>query len=156
MKQILILILIIMAGCSSQSIYLPEEIFGLSLSKKLAGKEAAEFINKLHWQGVTDSRSEIGFYRGNIGDAVIYLTYYPSPDQAAEYEELMTTKISAEDTPFIMGEYLDIGGKRIYRTFGMGQTHFVLSHNNALIWISAGTIWADDFLNEYLSLFRTI
>jgi hypothetical protein len=155
MKRILASIIIILSSCTPQSNYLPLEIFGLSLSKKLTGSEAADFLNRLHLQNVTDSRSEIGFYQGEIGDAVIYLTYYSSREQAAEFESQMTDKISAENTPFIMGEYRDVDGKQIYRTFGMGQTHFVFSHNNVLIWLSLGTNWANDFLKEYLALCRT-
>ena len=156
MKRLLVLIVIVFTVCARQSDYIPQEIFGLTLSKKLTDIEAADFINRLHWQEVTDSRTEIGFYKGSSGEAVIYATYYLSAEEAAEFEKQMTGKISAENTPFIMGKYMDIEGKQIYRTFGMGQTHYVFSHNNVLIWVSAGTAWAEDFLKEYLVLCRTI
>ena len=139
-----------MSGCSTNSEYLPQEIFNLSLSKKLMGRDAADFLNKLHVQSITDTKTEIGFYKGESGDAIIYLTYYLTSEEAVEFEQQMTDKISAENTPFIMGEYMEIEGKQIYRTFGMGQTHFVFSYNHVLIWLSLGTTWANDFLKEYL------
>jgi hypothetical protein len=130
---------------------MPREISGFSLSQKLTGKEAADFLNKLHLQKVTDEQSEIGFYKGKSGDAVIYLTYYSSAEEASEYEKRMTDKITNENTPFIMGAYENIGGRRIFRTFGMGQTHFVFSDGNVLIWLSFETSGAIELLNEYLS-----
>jgi hypothetical protein len=126
------------------------------MTKKLTGKQAADYLNSLHLQQITDKKSEIGFYSGDAGEAIIYLTYYSSDDQAAVYLKQMTDKISTGITPFIMGDYLDFEGYKIYRIFGMGQTHFVFLHKNVLIWLSAGTTWATNFLSEYLAVCRTI
>lgn len=145
-----LLVSIILLSCSSETNYLPSEIFNISLTRKLTGNEAEEFINKLHFQNVTDAETEIGFYEGNGRDAIIYLTYYLSKKEASENALQMTNKISVENSVFRMGEHFDFDGRQIYRTFGMGQTHFVFSNNNVLVWLSPGTTWANDFLKKYL------
>ena len=147
MKRLIVpIFLLFLCGCNQQTEYLPYEIFGLTQAKKMTGKEASDFVNNLHLQSVTDKRTEIGIYRGEPGTAMIYLTYYSNADEASLNAKQMTDKISSERTPFIMGEYFDTGGKQIYRTFGMGQTHFVFSQDNVLIWLSLGTSWANNFL----------
>lgn len=154
MKRLIIpILLLFLYSCNQQPEYLPHEIFGLTQSKKMTGKEASDFVNNLHLQSVTEERTEIGIYRGEPGTAMIYLTYYSSAEDASLNEKQMTGKISSENTPFIMGEYFDVGGKQVYRTFGMGQTHYVFSQDNVLIWLSLGTSWANDFLKQYLDNF---
>ncbi len=150
-----LLLLISLIYCSDNPEYMPAGISGLSLTNRLTGKEAAEFLNKLHLQKVTDEQTEIGFYTSNAADAVVYLTYYSNAEEAGEYEARMTDKILNEKTPFIMGEYKNVEGKKIFRTFGMGQTHFVFSHRNVLIWLSLNTSLANDFLEEYLEICRS-
>jgi len=139
------------AGCSPPKDFLPEELHGLSLRKRLDGAEAEEFVNRLHFQKVASSRNEIGFYEGEKGRAILYVTHYTDPGQASAEELRMTGKISPGNSVFIEGQYLDIDGKRIYRCFGMGQTHFVLSDRKRLFWISVDTMFAPSFLRTYLT-----
>ena len=154
-KQAFIIIpfvaLFALAGCTPQKDYLPELFFGLSLQKRLDGVEAEEFVNRLHLQQVSSVRNEIGFYEGEKGKAVIYITHYDGPEQASVEERKMTGKISPENSVFVMGQYLDVDGKRVYRCYGMGQTHFVLSDRKQLFWISVDTMMAKAFLQAYLT-----
>lgn len=147
---VVLLFLIVAAGCSSRESFLPQEFYGLALQKKLAGKEAAEFVNNLHFHAVAAEKNEIGFYEGKRGPAVIYVSYYASKETAAAEEKRMTGKISPENSVFIGGEYLQVNGKEVYRCFGMGQTHFVFTHQKALFWVSVDTIKAKDILSAYL------
>ena len=147
----LLLIILLISSCSDEPYSLPDKIFELELSNKLQGSEAADYVNNLHFVEVTDKMNVIGFYKGDKGNAVIYLTIYSSNEEAISDEKKMTDKISPENSVFILGRYIDFENKRIYRTFGMGQTHYVFTHNNILYWISAETLWAKDFLNEFLN-----
>ncbi|MBU0561549.1 MAG: hypothetical protein KJ799_05135 [Bacteroidetes bacterium] len=145
-------LVLLLTGCSSKTEYLPQELFGLKMVSKLEGSEAKLFVNKLHFQSVTNLENEIGFYEGEKGRLTIFVTYYPD-DEAAKNDELkMTAKISPDNSVFMMGDYLEIEGKSIYRCFGMGQTHFVFADQSALLWISCETIWAKEFISNYLSL----
>ncbi len=143
-------LIFIAASCSTNTIYLPDEFFELKLTRKLTGDDAKDFVNKLHFQKVTDLENEIGFYEGGKGKALIYITYYPSEKEALSDEKKMTEKISPQNSVFIGGEYFELDGKSIYRTFGMGQSHYVFTKDNALLWVSVDSIWGKEFLEKYL------
>ena len=66
-QNFFLLIVVFFISCSLNSNYLPEDFFGLQLTKKLTGKEAKEFVNNLHFQSVADLENEIGFYDGEAG-----------------------------------------------------------------------------------------
>lgn len=121
------------------------------LTRKLSGDDAKSFVDKLHFQNVATTSNEIGFYEGRKGEAIIYISYYENEEAATKDEIRMTKKISPENSVFIMGRYIEINERKIYRTFGMGQTHFVFSQGNALFWISVETNWGKRFIKEYLS-----
>jgi len=144
------LFLLFLISCSEQN-PLPDQIFGLTLTQKLVGKEALDFVNKLHFNNVTSERNEIGFYEGSKGTAVIYITYYNDVKTVNQNFELMTEKISPENSVFIRSSFFEYNGKNIYRTFGMGQTHFVFVSGKNLYWLSAETVWSLKFLKEYLT-----
>jgi len=146
-----LLVVIFLISCSLNSNYLPEEFFGLRLTKRITGKNAKEFINNLHFQGVTDLENEIGFYDEKTGSAIIYTTHYNTKEAAKSDYKKMVKKISPENSVFIKPEYLKINGIEVYRCFGMGQSHYVFPYNKVLFWISVDTHFGKKFVEEYLS-----
>jgi hypothetical protein len=151
-KQILfLLITIFFISCTTRVEYLPKDFFGLRLTKKLTGKEANDFVNKLHLQQVTETENEIGFYEGDKGRALIYVTHYQNPEDTENDYNKMTEKISPRNSVFVGSEYIDINGKKIYRTFGMGQSHYVFYHNKELYWVSVDTHFGLKFVEEYIN-----
>ncbi len=150
-QNLFLLIVIFLISCSLNNNYLPEDFFGLQLTKKLTGKNAKEFVNKLHFQNVADLENEIGFYEGKAGNAIIYITHYNTNETAKSDYEKMVKKISPENSVFIKPEYLKLGGMEIYRCFGMGQSHYVFPYNKELFWISVDTHFGKKFVGEYLS-----
>jgi hypothetical protein len=146
-----LLIVIFLISCSLNSNYLPEELFGLQLTKKLTGKDAKEFVNNLHFQSVTDLENEIGFYDEKAGSAIIYITHYNSKETAKSDYKKMVRKISPENSMFIKPEYFQLKGMEIFRCFGMGQSHYVFHYNKELFWISVDTHFGKKFVEEYLN-----
>ena len=149
--SILILSILFITNCSKEINYFPENIHNLQLVKLVEGEEAKNFVDKLHFQDVATNKNQIGFYKNDGDDALIYISFYDSEDEALEDEKKMTEKISPENSIFIAGKYIDFNGRKIYRTFGMGQAHYVFSHENALIWVSVNTHYADEFLTDYFN-----
>ena len=148
------LITLLFISCSGDKNYIPQSFFELELDRKLIGDEAKEFVDKLHFQDVATMQNEVGFYSGEKGKALIYITYYQT-DKEAEIDFVkMTEKISPENSVFIGGEYFEAKGYNVYKCFGMGQTHYVFYHENLLFWLSAETVWAEEFLNEYLEFIK--
>ncbi len=147
--KLLLLLLLILCTCSDKN-PLPNALFDFTLTKKLSGSEAAEFINKLHGKTVADTRNNIAFYSGEKGNCIIYLTTYNNSISAERYFNRMTKKISQNNPVFTNGNYSNIKNLKIFTTYGMGQTHFVFVKGENLFWISAGTMWAEYFLHNYL------
>lgn len=150
MRYLNIFIFIFLIACNPANNPVPEKLFDFKIDKKLTGKEAVTFINELHSKNVTDTENIIGFYSGPKGKLIIYITKYESEKSAEIDFERMTKKISPENSVFMKGKFSEIRGISVYTTFGMGMTHFVFRRNNELYWISAGTMWASEFLNQYL------
>lgn len=140
----------LVVACSSAPDPLPEEIYQFKLHQKMIGEEASTYLDKMHLGQVSAPENAIGFYRGEKGSATLYVSYYANPELARSNWQKMTHKISPENSVFIEGTYLDIQGKRIYRCFGMGQTHYVFTHHQQLFWLSVETLIASEFLSEYL------
>ncbi len=151
-KLLFFLITILFLSCSANRDYLPEDFWGMKLKRKLTGKEAKDFVDKLHFQSVATEKNEVGFYSGAVGNATVYITYY-SDDKAA-YQDFrkMTQKISPDNSMFVRGAYHNINNKQIYSCMGLGQVHYVFAHNNLLFWISADPNFSRNFLDEYMKL----
>jgi len=144
-------ILLIHINCSTQRDTLPENISGLKLSRKMTGDAAKESINRLHFQPVTDTENQIGFFKSKIGEAIIYVTRYKNYEESKIEFEKMTTKISPENSAFFNPSFFKQNGKNIYQCFGMGMTHFIFYDNNDLFWVSADTHLASEFLKNYIN-----
>lgn len=147
---IIIILCIGLQSCSRIDI-LPQQILDYQLVKKISGDEANQMINKIHLQPVTDTQNEIGFYKQDNDQAIIYVTFYQSDDQAQTDLVKMVEKISPQNSIFINGGQFDVNKITIYRYFGMGQTHFVFRIGNKLFWFSVETMIAKDFLESYIN-----
>ncbi len=155
-QNFFLLIAIFLTSCSISNEYLPEEFIGLRLTKKVTGKEARNFVNKLHGKTVTETENEIGYYSGNAGRALIYTSHYQKPESAEKYFGKMTKKISLGKSAFVSSEFIDVNGKKIFRTFGMGRSHYIFTYNKGLFWITVDTNLGIKFVREYLSYLKNI
>ncbi len=144
---------LIFTYCSGNGGYLPGVIGGLQLKKAVTGAEAAKEVDKIHFNPVaSEKENEIGFYESTDNRATIYITYYKTEEEAKADFEKMTQKISPQNSVFISPSFFEFQGYRVYRCFGMGQSHFVFVHKKALLWISADTVHGKEFLKEYLNI----
>ena len=145
-----ILIGLLFFSCSAEVNFLPAELFDLTLTKKFSGKGAKEYVNKLHFEPVTETENEIGFYEGERGAALIHITHYNKKDDAEEDYKRMTEKISPENSVFIGSEYLMLNELEVYRCFGMGQSHYVFYLEKELFWISVDTYFGKEYVQRYI------
>jgi hypothetical protein len=148
-----LLLAVVLSACSQEQNYLPQSVAGSVLNRKLSGDEARAQLDKIHLNPVMSGKeTDIGFYVKEENNSTIYVTYYKRGSGAEEDFEKMTKKISPVNSVFIAPSFFELNGHKIYRCFGMGQTHFVFTHKDVLVWISTGTISANDFLKEYIEL----
>lgn len=140
----------ILPGCSNKPEYLPQDFFGLKLTKTITNEEASLFVNKLHLKAVASPNNKIGFYKGEPGSAIIYITIYDDDESASDEAKKMISKISPGNTVFLDGEFININEQTVYQCFGIGQSHFVFTRGAILFWISVDTYFARRFLADYL------
>lgn len=146
-----VLIVAFLMACSTEVDYLPFNLFDYELERRLEGEEANSFVNKLHFNPVTDHQNQIGFYKSGYKNLTIYITDYPDQISAEKDELKMTNKISHVNSVFVAGKYIKLNNKKIYECFGMGQAHYVFSANSKLFWISVDAVEGKDFVNNYLN-----
>jgi hypothetical protein len=140
---------IILSGCSKNINPLPKEIYGLKMDKKLSGKEANEFLSRMHSEEVGSTKNEIGFYSGDHGGATIYISFFEDKLQAQAEEKKMTDDISGGKSVFTNGVVFYIDGHKIFKCSGYSQTHFIFSKENNLYWLTADTEISRKFLSAY-------
>lgn len=143
-------ILILYFCCATQVDFLPAHFHGYNLKRTIVGEEARQFVDNLHFQNVATTKNEIGFYESEQHSAVIYISHYENEGQALADFEKMTAKISAQNSVFVGGDFLEINHVKVYRCFGMGQTHFIFVHDKQLFWLSVETTSGKQFLTKYL------
>ena len=148
----ILLAILIHSRCSREVIYIPSHLMSCHLEKKLTGAEAQEQVDKIHGKEVTPPESEIGFYQGEKGPITLYVSGYPTAELAGKEFLRMLEKISPQNSIFIGGSQFELAGTKIYRCFGMGQTHFVFTHQKKLIWLSVNTIQGKEILLSYLEM----
>lgn len=147
-----IIVIILLSACSNQVEYLPEELLGYKLENKLTGEEAKMFVNRLHFNDVTNLENEIGFYSDAEKELIIYITFYENQDLARQDELKMTKKISPQNSVFLAGKYIEIGSFEVYQCYGMGQAHYVFSKDGQLFWISVDSVTGKEFVQNYLKI----
>ncbi len=145
-----IILSVLVISCSSDPEIFPNEISGLQRGRKLSGEEAKQFVNKLHINTVTNEKNEIAFYESIRGRAIIYVTFYSYDLDANQNLIRMAKKISPQISVFSKGNFIELSGKRIYHTLGMGQEHFVFVQKKMLFWVSVDIGLAQKFMNSYL------
>lgn len=151
-KNILILLVVSIIGCAAEKNYLPVEINSFKLRNKLSGTEAETHIDRLHQGNVASDKNEIGFYMSGVRKMIIYVSYYRNYEIAIGEYEKMINKISHDHSVFINPDYITINDKKIYRCFGLGQSHFVFYNGKQLIWLSVDSHIGKDLVEEYLEL----
>ncbi len=128
-RKLIFILLLFSVACSEK----PK----MRLEKYLSGKKAEETINKMHISGrVAGDKNEIGFYSSDTLNAVLYVSKFKNPEVARQKLAEMLIKIAHGETPFSLHNQVNVGDKRIFVVFGMGQAHYIYTNKDELIWLS--------------------
>jgi hypothetical protein len=141
---------IILSSCTRPDTFLPDEIFGYKLSDKITGEQAKKMVDQLHFREVSPSFNEIGFYHKESGPLTVYVSRYRNSEEADSVLQKMSRKIIQDKQVFILGDYITFQDQKMFRCFGLSQTHFIFIRGRYLIWMSVNTIKAMDILEAYL------
>lgn len=150
----LVFVLFFSPGCSKEQDPLPKEFESLTLDKKLTGKEAKDFLLRMHQGIVGSDKNEIGFYSGGAGGATIYISYFDDKFIAQDEFNRMTDKISSGSTEFTNGGVFYIDGLKIFKCLGYSQSHFIFAFESRLFWLTAETAVIRKLISDYLEYLK--
>ena len=112
---------------------LPDSLAGLALSVTVKGAEADKMINRMHGKS-TGGSSSIGYYGSENRNNVLYLTVFENQEQAEQSLAKMISKMADTMFGFTSPTSDKIGNNIIYRSQGMGLSHFVFRQKNLVFW----------------------
>ncbi|CUS93535.1 hypothetical protein [Candidatus Kryptonium thompsonii] len=137
LRKFIFLGLLILLGCSDKPTMIPNSLGKLNLDKYYVGAKAKEMINQLHMSGmVAGDKNEIGFYSHDTLKEVLYISKFKDSKIAEQKLEQMLIKIAHGSTPFFLHNQVNVQNTNIFLLFGMGQSHYVYTKNDKLIWLS--------------------
>jgi hypothetical protein len=112
---------------------LPNSLAGLALSDTVKGAEADKMINRMHGKS-TGGSSSIGYYGSENRKNVLYLTAFENQEQAEQSLAKMISKMANTGFGFTIPTSDKIGNDIIYRSQGMGLSHFFFRRKNLVFW----------------------
>ncbi len=112
---------------------LPDSVAALPLSIALKGDEADRMIKRMHGKS-TGGRSSIGYYGMENRKNVLYLTAFENQEQAEQSLAKMISKMANTGFGFTPPTSDKIGNNMIYRSQGMGLSHFFFRRKNLVFW----------------------
>jgi hypothetical protein len=114
---------------------LPEKIGKLDLRGVEKGVTANKLMYRMHGK-ITGARSNsvIGYYGADSTKNVLYLSAFEDDTQAERALREMSSKIMRTSAGFTPATVDTTGGKTLYRTEGMGLTHFFYRQDNFVVW----------------------
>ena len=139
MRRIFIFLYLIIGiiSCNDKTIPavpdLPEMVGELALRDAVIGVKANKFIYKMHGKLTGVQNSIIGYYSHDKKNA-LYLSAFEDNNQAERALKKMSAKImntTVGFTPVTLDKRESIV---LYRTKGMGLTHFFYNQDNFVIW----------------------
>lgn len=158
MKYIkIILIAIIFIGCSKKgkNEFKPfEELNDMKIVNRISGKEAQSMIDKLHGKSVTPDASNIVFYKGEKGEAILYVSIYSDSNNAKTDYNKMVHLIRDGNEVFGHFHEFIIDNQKLSMCFGMGQAHYFFYKANRLFWLSTNFQIAQSTVVDLLNKLR--
>lgn len=121
----------------AQQDFLPLSIGSLKLKHFQSGEEARQEINRLHGKAINFQKGYIGIYAGNKGQGKVWVSEYPSPDEAVKAIGKMAQRIElAKEGPFWHFQIQEIEGMPVYFVVGMEQAHYFFQKGGKVIWLA--------------------
>ena len=128
-----------LSGCSNKVVEneggLPGKLADMHLERVIQGDEAAQVIHKMHGKNLGASDNLIGHYGSKADKNTLYLSGYDNKEAAKTDLMNMAMKMQGGTKVF---EPLTVIGKMgdsvVFRTEGMGLTHYFYRVENRLIW----------------------
>lgn len=135
----IILLTVLITGCSQKDnnkFQQIEELNGMSLTNHISGEAAQSMIDKLHGKSVTPAENNIAFYKGDKGEAILYVSFYKNAEDARTTYDKMVKMIRDGNEVFGHFHEIEIDSQKLSMCLGMDQAHYFFNKKNKLFWLS--------------------
>lgn len=142
-------LLLLLTGCSSRDIPLPQSIGSLRLEHLQSGEEARREIDRLHGKQISYQRGYVGTYVAENGSAKLWVSEHSSPGEAAEAIGKMAQSMKqGRQQVFWHFQEILIKGLRVYFVVGMGQAHYFFQRGTKVAWLAVDPPLAEDAIRD--------
>lgn len=141
------------APASGEKFDLPPALAGLRLEEAVTGRAALEEINRLHGRPIFSGSGVIARYRGEAGMATLWIARARSPLQATWLLWRMNRRMRGGTRVFSAPRQLEVQGRMVFVTEGLGQRHLYYQSGALLLWLAAPPAIADEALQQLLRRF---
>ena len=136
---------------SLDTVDLPNQLVGLSLTDSQQGTDAIAVITDLHAQEFPVDFGAVGIYGDR--DIIVWVAGAASESIAVEMTNAMQQKIAEGNSPFTPVDEIDARNRKVYVLEGMGQRHYYFQSQNLVIWLAANPAFADKALQQILEVY---
>ena len=153
-KITILIVLTLMLGCSrAPDLPTPEKIGEKERVREIAGKQAAQVVDKMHGRSVATNANVIAEYGRDKTD-LLFISGYSDQTEAQKAFDLMIEKMAAaKNGPFFhlmpLGQY----DNKVYMTLGMGAIHYIYLSGKFLLWLQTYQSFGDKLPSRLLELY---
>lgn len=153
-KIIFLILFITLLGCSpSADLPTPEKIGEKERVREIAGKQAAQVVDKMHGRSVATHANVIAEYGRDQKD-LLYISRYKDQTGAHQAFDLMIEKMAAaKKGPFFHLMPLGRYDNKVYMALGMGAMHYIYVSGKSLLWLQTYQSFKDTLPQRLLELY---
>lgn len=147
MTGFVLLILLFAANCSNPKSELPAHLGNLTLSKVVRGEEAQKILVEMHGKSLGTDDYVIGYYGAETDNNILYISKFNNPELAREDLLQMTMRMAGGTPVFSPLQFEGMsedGTHTVFRTEGMGFSHFFYRDGSVLVWWQVQPFLADE------------
>jgi len=150
-----LLFLLLLIGCSSTDIPLPQSIGSMRLEKVQSGEEARREIDRLHGKQISFLRGYIGTYVAENGSGQLWVSEHSSEREATEAIEKMAHGMKqGKQQQFWHFRKMTIEQRPVYLAVGMGQAHYFFQKGAEVIWLAVDPSLAKEAIRDAVGKMR--
>jgi hypothetical protein len=146
--------IILILGCANPlNLPTPERIGEKERIREIAGKQAAQVVDKMHGRSVATNANVIAEYGRDKKD-LLFISRYSDQTEAQKAFDLMIEKMAAaKNGPFFHLMPLDQYDNKVYMTLGMGSMHYIYLSSKYLLWLQTYQLFGDKLPSRLLELY---
>ncbi len=128
----------------------PPILAGSALVAAIRGPAALAELARLHGRRIEAVDGLVARYGGGL---TVWISASSSPPRTTMLLFEMTRRLAGAATPFTAPRALEISGRTVFATDGLGQRHYYYQSGSLAIWLAAPPSVADATLRKLLQVY---